>query len=161
MVAKKRKQRKPFYHRFDGETHYVCEISDWQWDYSFGLEDPKMFGNIFGDYRHLIITGAVVRPLNTSPTQMRVTLLPSEECNEGNWKKWKEQPSRIGTLNKHPDELDGVASVPADVIGPLLTMLVAGRLRFLLLDTSRLRYREAGIVRVKLRADMPEDESED
>lgn len=70
-------------------------------------------------------------------------------------------PTGVGplSLNLNLDRpLQGLLSLPADALAPVLTMLAAGRLRYLLLDGEPLRRRRAAIRHYRQARSHGEDE---
>jgi hypothetical protein len=64
--------------KWSDTEHFLIDLIDWKADYSFGIEDPKLFGVPWNDYQHLVVTGEVRRPSRFAKRPAKVSLLPSE-----------------------------------------------------------------------------------
>ena len=85
---------------------YVVEIADWDWGYSLSLnattgkyrdDDPYM------EFRHLQITGRLLRPAGLKTDTVEVSLLPSNDMSEERRKDYK--PIALGGLDIYPDAI--------------------------------------------------------
>lgn len=119
---------------------YTVEIEDWDWSYSFGLNSPTDDDTCF-DFRHLYILGQVLRPTKLKAQKARITLLPTPEYDHGQRKDLK--LLAVGALRLKPDELTGLLSIPADALAPILTVLGAGRRRYVVMRGAPRKHRQA------------------
>ena len=134
---------------------YAIEIEDWDWSYSFGLNSPKDDDPCF-DFRHLDILGRVLRPTKLKAQKARITLLPTPEYDHGQRKDLK--LLAVGSLRLKPYELTGLLSIPADALAPILTVLGAGRLRYVVMRGAPLKHRQARLRSFSLDKTINEDD---
>jgi hypothetical protein len=85
-----------------------------------------------------------------------VSLLPSSRMSEERRKDYK--PWALGGLSAYPDMIRGSIGIPADVLSPILQMLIAGQLKFVLLTGSKFRYRSARLTGLQLEMKLTEDD---
>ena len=75
---------------------YLVEIENWDWSYSFGINDPKHFDDPYSEYRHLQIVGRLLRPSSVTAQTVELTLIPDVRLNEINPRDVK--PHAVGSL---------------------------------------------------------------
>lgn len=138
-------------------AYYVVELSDWDWSFMFGVSNVRNIDHgPYSDYRHLHLYGKLLRPANLKTGSVEVTLLPNPELNEG--RREKHEPRIIGSLSLHHEKLDALLSMPADALTDVLQMLIAGRFRYVVLDGTKLRYRQGEVRSIRLEMKMEEDD---
>jgi len=156
-AAKKKKRRRAPPEEF---VEYVVEIADWDWGYSLSLnastgkyrdDDPYM------EFRHLQITGKLLRPAGLKTDTVEVSLLPSSGMSEERRKDYK--PIALGGLDIYPDMIKGSIGIPADALSPILQMLIAKELKFILLTGSKFRYRSARLTGLRLEMRLTDDDA--
>jgi hypothetical protein len=140
----------------DDTAWYVVEIERWEWDFFFGIRRQKEPGDPYDDYRHLVVWGQLVRPSKMSAKEAEVTFVPSQYLNEE--KRERLTPTKVGRIQFYRGKLDGHLSIPFDVLPPLLTVLSAGRVRYLTLEGGKARYGNADIARYAFRMNMADDD---
>jgi hypothetical protein len=59
-------------------------------------------------------------------------------------------PIGLGALDVYPDMINGSIGMPADVLSPIMQLLIAKELKFIVLTASKFRYRSAGITDLRL-----------
>jgi hypothetical protein len=64
----------------------------------------------------------------------------------------------LGGLEAYPDMIRGSIEIPADVLSPILQMLIAKQLKFVLLTGSKFRYRSARLTGLRLEMKLTEDD---
>jgi hypothetical protein len=96
------------------------------------------------------------RPSNYLPRDLNVPrLLPSGLPLGGR------SPHGVGSVSVEGKKAEGTKlvgylSMPADALGPVLQMLIAGRFKYVLMDGEPLRYRKAFIGHYRLTAQHDE-----
>jgi hypothetical protein len=151
-VRKKKRRRVPQEEFVD----YVVEIEGWDWGYSLSLDTSKDPDDPYHEFRHLQITGKLERPAGLKTDAVEVSLLPSSAMSEERRKDYK--PRALGGLEVHPDMIRGSIGIPMDVLSPILQMLIAGYLKFVLLTGSRFRHRSARLTGLRLAMKLTEDD---
>lgn len=138
------------------ETEYVVAVESWDWSLSFGVNPPGDKYGAFMDYRHLDLTGTVLRPLKTTAKTAAIHLMPEIELNED--RRGQSAPTGIGSVSVHSGHLEGLISIPADTLPPLLTLATADRLKFIVLRGEKLRYGHARIRTMRVEMHIDEDD---
>lgn len=156
--AKTKPKRKPTSFK---TAYYVVEITSWEWDFSFGINKvPKLVEEPYADYRHLVVKGALLRPAAVKVKDVEITFVPRWWLDPARVSdaKYPRQPTDVGSISQQGSTIRGTFIMPADAIGPLLTMLVADRIRFLVLDGEAFRYRQASISRYSFQRAFTDDD---
>ena len=58
-------------------VHYVVEIDGWDWSYTLLLNDDKRPTDPYHEFRHLQITGRLLRPIGLNTDRVELALLPA------------------------------------------------------------------------------------
>lgn len=149
----RRKVRKS---RIPDIQYYVVEIESWDWGFSFGIETSKHFPGPFSDYRHLEIRGRILRPKRLKPEEASLTFLPSASYNPD--AQVLHNPPQVGTLNIYGGLLQGLVSMPADALTQILLMLTAKHFKYVVLNGTGMRYRQAQIHHYRLDSKFDNDD---
>lgn len=83
--ARKRPGRRPR----ELPTWYVVAVEGWEWSYSFGIQRMKDRPEPYDDYRHLHLTGTLLRPSKLKVETVRLIFLPDEAYNRDQWDRHK------------------------------------------------------------------------
>lgn len=138
-------------------VYYVVEIQDWDWSFSFGVTKPPLREGPYGDYRHLVVKGKLLRPSKVKTETVELSFLPDQKLNEGR-REHDPPPPSIGALSLHRGHLSGVFGLPADALPLLLTMATAGHLRYVILLGAPFRYGHASIKNFRFEMKVEEDD---
>jgi hypothetical protein len=111
---------------------------------------------IYSDYRHLELTGTLLRPTAIKAQMVQLVFIPDDRYNQDNWHLHK--TGHVGTLSLHRGRLTGLFSLPSNVLPSLLTMLAADRFKFVTIAATKLRYGNA--VAQDFRLDMNIDDDD-
>jgi hypothetical protein len=68
------------------------------------------------------------------------------------------KPIALGALDIYPDMIKGSIGIPADVLPPILQMLIAKEFKFVLLRGSKFRYRSARLTGLRLEMKLTDDD---
>ncbi|MET4175919.1 hypothetical protein ABIB99_007035 [Bradyrhizobium sp. LA6.1] len=125
----------------DAVSCYILEIKNWDWSYSFGLNDPRYDDRPFGDFRYMQIRAEVLLPtkVKAKAAMAELTFMPDVPPSRVEAKA-EQRPLGVGYLDLHGGTLTGGFSMTADALGPVMQMLLAGRFRFLVLEGVTMRY---------------------
>ena len=147
-------------------AYYHVQITGWDWDFSFSVNVSKYEDRQYSDYRHLHIHGMLLRPRRLNVETVDVTIFPDIEPAKMELRQ--DRPRAVGSLSiegkrSERTRLVGYLSMPTDVLGPVLQMLLAGRFKYVLMDGEPMRWRKALIWHYRLttlhdEADYPDDE---
>lgn len=151
-TARKRPGRKPR----ELPTWYVVAVESWEWSYSFGIQRMKDRPEPYDDYRHLHLTGTLLRPAKLKVETVRLIFLPDEAYNRDKWDRHKRP--HVGSVSLHRGRFEALCSMPANALAPILTMLAADKIKYAVLDGAKLRYGHADITHYRLDMSMDEDD---
>jgi hypothetical protein len=136
------------------------QITGWDWSYSFSSNVTPHDDRQYGDYRHLLIRGTVLRPLRIKADTAELLFLPNVTPAE--MARCTDPPPRgVGSLDVRGSILTGYLSMPLDALDPVLQMLLADRFKYVLLDGEPMRYRKAIIRHYEFTAQHNEEDYPD
>jgi hypothetical protein len=110
----------------------------------------------YHEHRGLQIKGRLLRPTGLKTDVVDVSLFPSISLEEGRRKDLK--PIAVGSLELYLDKIDGHVGIPSDALSPILQMLVAGRLKFVVMRGTKFRYCSARLTSCSLQTKLGEDD---
>jgi hypothetical protein len=151
-AARKARRRKPAEEIVD----YVVEIEHWDWSYWLALNTLRDPLDPYHEHRHLQIKGRLLRPSRLRTDRVEVSLFPSLSLQEERRKDLK--PIAVGALEAGLERIDGRVGIPADAWAPVLQMLIADRLKFVVMRGAKFRYRSARLVSYSLQTRLSEDD---
>ena len=103
---------------------YVVDIIDWQWAYSLSwIPEKYRDDDPYRELRHLKIIRKLLRPTGLKTEVVHISLLPSSGMSEERRKN--SSPITLGVLELHSDMIEASIGIPADVLSPILQMLIA------------------------------------
>ena len=149
------------------EQHYVIKIERWNWTYSFGINNtPNIFPEVYNDYRHLELSGQLLRPTYANIDVVELVFILTERYDkiENNAASRADlTPRAIGQINVNKRLARGVFSMPSSALPLVLTALSADRIAFVRLNGQRLFRRQAEIARFSFEReydaeDLPSEE---
>jgi hypothetical protein len=88
--------------------------------------------------------------------RVEVSLFPSTSLEEQRRKDLK--PIAVGAIEAYPDRLDANLSIPSDALVPILQMLIADRLKLVVMRGAKFRYRSARLHSYSLATKLDEDD---
>jgi len=140
-MAKKKRRSRP---AALSMVYYIVQIVDWDWSYGFSINVPKWDDRRYSDYRHLLMRGNLLLPtaLKLKAETAELTFLP--DIGAADLEQHDQTPPRaVGHLNVHDGRLTGGLSMATAALDPVMQMLIAGRLKYVVLDGEPMRYRQA------------------
>jgi hypothetical protein len=152
-AARKKKRRSA---PREGFVDYVVAIERWDWGYSLSLNTERNPGDPYHEFRHLLIAGKLLRPTGLKFDWVEVSLLPTSDMSEEKRKDYG--PIALGSLEVHPERIAGSIGIPADVLSPILQMLIAKECKFILITGTKFRYRSARLQGFRLEMRLTEDD---
>jgi hypothetical protein len=96
-AAKKKKLRRAPPEEF---VDYVVEIEGWDWGYSLSLNTERHPIDPYHEFRHLQISGKLLRPAGLKTDRAEVTLLPTFSMGEAQRKDF--EPLALGGMEAYP-----------------------------------------------------------
>jgi hypothetical protein len=135
---------------------YIVAIDGWDWSYSLSLNQETHPVDPYHEFRHLLITGKLLRPTGLKTDKVEVSLLPSVEMNHGQRKD--HEPLALGSLETYNDRIVGLLSIPMDVLPPILQMLIGDRFKFVSMIGTKFHYRRARLHGFRLEMNLTEDD---
>lgn len=142
---------------------YLIAIEAWEWAYSIGAPDPyyreKHGGEAAEEYNSLTITGRIHRPPKLVGKRAEITVYGTQTLNRANWNDLNVKA--IGDIDTFPQGGFSVnirIDIPDERMASCLTMLAAGKWKWVLLSGTPLKQRRGEIHRVAfpLAADLEE-----
>lgn len=131
---KAKAKRKPGRPRIE-RTQHIVEIERWDWDYMFMIDETKFRTEPYFDCRQLNITGQLIKPKSSRDTQVEVTFFPTQSLSESERKS--HEPKSVGHITHRGKDYRANLHMPADILGPVLQMLIAKRYRFIFLTAEK------------------------
>jgi hypothetical protein len=150
-VSQKKKRRQAPREEF---VAYVVAIECWDWSFTLLGNDDKRPVDPYHEFRHLQITGRLLRPIGLKTDRVELALLPTNDMSEAKRKGY----DRAGSLDALPGIIRGSIGIPADVLSPILQMLIAKELNFILMTGSEFRHRSARLTGLRLEMKLDEDD---
>lgn len=136
-AKRKRARRRPV----EMPVRYIMSIESWNWSYWLGINAGHDRTEPYNDFRHLHLTGKLLRPTSIKADSVQLMLFPDVRYNRDHWHHHK--TAHIGTLRLDRGTLTGLFSLPSDALPSVLTMLAAGKFRFVTISSEELRYGKA------------------
>lgn len=137
-------------------AEYVIEITEWFWEYSLSLSSGRFRDDDpYSESRDLQITGKLLRPTCLKTEAVQISIRPWSSMNEERRKD--HNPIALGALELRLDMIKGSIGIPADVLSPIMQLLIAKELKFIVLTASKFRYRSAGITDLRLETRPTDD----
>ena len=116
---------------------YIVQITGWDWSYSFSVNSVSYRDTKYNEFRHLHVFGTLLVPRKIKVEKVELVFLPDIEPEE--MKQHGQPPRCVGSLAFHRNALDGNFSMPKDALDPVTQMLLAGRLKYVVLDGEPMR----------------------
>lgn len=151
-TRKAKRRRKPIEEFVD----YIVEIESWDFSYWLALNTLRNALDPYHEHRHVEIKSRLLRPGGLGIDRVVVSLFPSIGLEEERRKDLK--PIAVGALEAYPERLDANLSIPSDALVPILLMLIAGRLKFVVMRGSKFRYRSARLHSYRMATKLDEDD---
>lgn len=156
MATASRRQKQ----QADMPTDYVLAIRQWGWSYSFGLIPVRREPDPFIEFKHLTIHGPLMAPRNLKDQEAEITIIPNQDLDAAVRRQRIETPLAVGSFgrNRGMSGLQGYLSLPKDALNTLLVMLVAERLKFVLMHGTRIGRGGARLRSYRLSEAVTEDD---
>lgn len=135
---------------------YIVEIEGWDFSYWLALNTVRNALDPYHEHRHVQITGRLLRPAGLKTNSVEMSLFPRISLEEERRKDLK--PIAVGSIEAYPERLAANLGIPADALVPILQMLIAGRLKFVVLRGSKFRYRSVRLISYSLGTRLDEDD---
>jgi hypothetical protein len=149
---KKRRRRMPLA-EFD---QYIMQIAPWDWSYSFSLNTQRNAIDPYHEFRHLRITGKLLRPIGQKTDKVELTLLPKADDNED--RRADHKPLSVGSLEVYGDRIVGLISIPMDALPPILSMMVGDRFKFVAMGGTKFWHRKSRVHSLRLEMNIEEED---
>jgi hypothetical protein len=89
---------------------YVLKIEEWEWSFSFGVNEMRNTEGPYSDFRHPHLRGDLVRRTRIEAEKVELTILPDHDLNED--KREGHEPKTVGSLEFHSGRLIVLLSCP-------------------------------------------------
>jgi hypothetical protein len=157
---KRKRRRRPG--RRDEIVYYVVAIEDWDWSFYFsaGQQSRRAAERRYQEYRHLEVTGRLIRAARMNIQSADLTFLPDYREDE---RDMRPPAPMVGSIDSRRGRFTGLLTMPADALPPVLQMLIGGKFRFVVMSGERTRYGHATITGYRFEMqidehDLPADE---
>lgn len=120
------------------------------------MNNVRHFDDPYLEFRHLNVHGKLLQPGGIKAETVELTFMPNNNLNEEN--RQHHEPNSVGSLNLNKGVLQGLLSLPADALVPILQMLTADRFRYVLMNGTKLRYRQGTLQSFGLDETLDEDD---
>ncbi len=138
---------------------YPMELTGWHWEYDFGLNaDFSYEDDPYREHRHLQLDGRLIHPPDIKEKSMQITIIPDKQLNLSNRKKLR--PIAMGQLSSREDYIDGIFSLPLNMLPSILTALTAKHFNYAEFIGTKMRYRRSNIRSYRLMPSYDSDEYE-
>jgi hypothetical protein len=149
--AKKRRRKPP-----EEIVDYIVEIESWDFSYWLALNTLRNALDPYHEHRHVQIKGRLLRPTGLKSDRVEMSLFPRISLVEELRKDLK--PIAVGSIEVYPERLDANLGIPSDALVPILQLLIADRLKFVVMRGSKFRYRSARLHSYSLGTKLDEDD---
>ena len=151
-ARKRRRKRKP-----ENYASYVMAIEDWDWALNFSSATSRFDRGVYSDYRHLHLRGPLLIPSRLKIASADVFLMPAPIADAEAWTG--EKPESVGGVETlRGGRFEALLTMPLDALPSVLSMLIAGKFKFIDMHGERLFRRRARIHGYRLEMDIePED----
>lgn len=163
MVKKRKKQKK----KKESEPQwYEIEINDWEGDYHFGLSQmPKdLHDGLFWERSSLILWGTILSPVVGKASKAKVELSAMPEMDD-HWTTNPTIPSAKGIgwieIPRGEDTLIFSCRIPSQSLQNVILAAQAGRIGFVSIFGTKLKWRRGTISSVTLSRTRGEEEEEE
>lgn len=108
------------------------------------------------EFRHLVITGRLLRPAGLKTDRLEMSLLPTVDMNPR--QRNDREPFAVGSLEAYEDRIVGLISIPTDVLPAILQLLIAERFKFVVMGGDKFQHRRALLHLCRLEMKLDEDD---
>jgi hypothetical protein len=143
--AKKKRRRRTPLEEFD---QYIMQIASWDWSYSFSLNTQRNAIDPYHEFRHLRITGKLLRPIGQKTDKVELTLLPKADDNED--RRTDHKPLSVGSCRPHRRTMDALP--------PILSMMVGDRFKFVTMGGTKFWHRKSRLHSLGVEMHMEEED---
>jgi hypothetical protein len=137
-------------------VEYLVDIIDWRWAYSLSLISAKYGDNPYREKRPLKIVGKLLQPADLKTDVVHISLIPTTRMSHERRKN--SSAMTLGAFEVLPDMIVSLINIPADVLSPILQMLIAKELKFIKLTGSKFYRRRATLTGLRLDMQRPDDD---
>jgi len=157
---KKRKKREP------EPQWYEIEINDWEGDYHFGLSQMPndLHDGLFWERSSLILSGRTLSPAMEKASKAKMELSAMLEMDD-HWTTQPTIPSAKGIgwmeIPRGEDTLIFHCSIPSRMLQNITLAAHAGKIRFVSMFGSKLKWRQGSISSINLSNTREQQEEEE
>jgi hypothetical protein len=128
----------------DEPVEYAIQVVEWDYYYSLHSNDPKSrwAEEALSELTTLDLAGDIIRPADGKLRSGKVMLSAKKEMLR---QALGQSRTCIGSLSSRSDELSAYIFIPAERMSEIITAAQAGRIQFISLNATKLRYR-SGLV---------------
>jgi hypothetical protein len=139
---------------------YPVRIIDWKVGYSLSIvKDNRIAEGPYWEYCTLELKGSFLGPKKLEGREVRINLLADRILDQkiANPDSIDYEPKGVGGLTARGKPADYYGSLPLQAFGPVLIMLQAGKINYIVFNGNALRYGHARIKGITLTGDLNKD----
>lgn len=156
---KTRKGRRRARQKHEEFVHYELHVNEWDYYYGIRVSDPKSSFDKgpYSELATLKFRGALMSPEDTRYPEGLLTLSArTDMMNE----RYQSPLDAVGLLQAYENTLSAYIPVPAERFAELTAVASSGRVRFVSILGTRLRYRSGSIHNISVSTEFEEEEEE-
>lgn len=127
---------------------YSIEIAGWSTIYSVGMNPERRFGvGPYEDHCAIKITGVFVEPAKLAGRSVEAYVMADRYMSQAitSNEVYAKDPTGVGGLNCRGSNANYLGSIPLDVFSVVVSMLAAGKYKYLMLHGLAMKYGSAQI----------------
>jgi hypothetical protein len=159
--VKKKPRKRKSKSQEDKSCRYCIEILDWEFPYSFSINDAKhLFDGLFLEDKGLELRGKLLLPQKLADKTIDITISGDRRLAHAieHPEEYHKEPEAVGDLKIRGKQRSFYGFVPLDVLNTIMLALQAEKIKFLVLRGHSLRYGSADIVAIDFyKHTIPED----
>jgi hypothetical protein len=155
-TGKRPKTRRKCKRQEEDYAFYVVGIADWEWAFSFGVDQTRFRKGPYMDFRHLHLRGQLIVPSSIRAEMVELILMP--ERIDSDARNDAPEPSSVGSVSLFRGRFEALLTIPDDALAPVLQMLIADRFRYIAMHGAQIRHRRALIRSYRLETNIDEED---
>ncbi len=142
-------------------SSYPIKILNWTPNYSISLDKKRRFSiGPYSEHNSLEIDGQLLGPKKLAGREIDVMIFADRQKSMAMTSEdvYEKDPIAVGGITSRGSNSDYYGSVPSDVYPSILTMLAAGKYKYLLLHGKAMKYGSASIEYMRFAEEFDPDD---
>ena len=155
-MARKRKTKK----NIEVIEFYEIEVEDWEAYYHFGMAPKNIIEDVYWEISNLILIGRLISPSLKTASKARIEIGGNPQTDD----HWQTKPTitsakAIGWMEipRGDDQLIFNCSVPTRSLSFITLAAQAGKIKYVSISGTKLKWRQGTISRISLSAHRDDD----